>query len=448
MISLNRVYTIALWAFIKVDHVMNKRAEKRKSVGVFNNIVVILDDLWLAQCGHTKKPTWYLYKIGKRFAARSLRTEDKATALALALEAYKAYQIDPDGNWLGNIDVRHKNKSFNVVAHEWLKTQNKDAINKVAVVRKFLVPYFDGVRKIPNMAAITPTLIEEYKQWRRSFWLTDQGTAERQEVLQKTMQISAKQMANYDEEPSPNTLNREYPTLRQILKHAHKQGLMGHGPAPDVPAEDAKANPRPAFLGDDFDTLMDEAEKWITEATNFEATYRRSLLADWIYINRWTGLRVPHEAEKLTWADVRLDMLLLFVSPDTKTGKREVPFDVGAAHRLTIMKQRRIAYLKSLGKEFSEYELVFCHLDGNPFKDFPRLFAEVVRRCDFPRRTGEMAYTAYSLRHTYATFALAEGKTYEWLEEVMGTSMLMLKEHYKNGTIEQTRRYLASKAAR
>ena len=56
-----------------------------------------------------------------------------------------------------------------------------------------------------------------------------------------------------------------------------------------------------------------------------------------------------------------------------------------------------------------------------------------------------MSFTAYSLRHTYATFALAEGKTYEWLEEVMGTSMIMLKQHYKNGTIEQTRRYLENR---
>ena len=427
---------------------MSKSSRGMKSIGVFNNVVKILNDLWIAQSGLTIRPTWYLYKIGKRFASRSLRTEDKATALALALEAYKAFQIDPDGNWLGNVDVRFRTKSFKEVSSEWFATQNKDAINKQAVIRKFLVPYFDGVQKIPNMASITTNMIEDYKQWRRSFWLTDQGTIERRETLEQTMKISSKQMANYDEEPSPNTLNREYPTLRQILKYAHKQGLMGRGPVIEVAAEDAKANPRPAFLGDDFDKLIDEAELWVTEATNFETKYRRTLLSDWIYINRYTGLRVPHEPEKLTWADVRLDLLLLFVSPDTKTGKREVPFEAGVAHRFTIMKHRRIAYLKSLGKELSEYELVFCHLDGSPFKDFPRLFAEVVRRCDFPRRSGEMAYTAYSLRHSYATFALAEGKTYEWLEEVMGTSTLMLKEHYKNGTIEQTRRFLISKAAR
>ncbi len=422
---------------------MNNRNQNNTTA--FNGIVKILDDLWIAHRGTQRKPTWYLYKIGTRFVQRSLGTTDKAKALSLALAAYQEYQINPDGNWLGNANVRFFNRSFKDVATDWLKLQDKDIVNKEAIVRKFLVPYFDEVRKIPNMAAINNAMIEEYKLWRRSFWLTEHGNAERSALLLRSVRVAMKQMEGYDEEPCANTLNREYPTLRQILKYAHKQGLIGLGPVPEVPAEDAKANPRPAFLGDDFDRLMTEAERWATEATVFETKFRRELLADWIYVNRWTGLRVPHEAEKLTWADVRLDVMLLFVHPDTKTGKREVPFEVGVAHRLTILKQRRTAYLKSVGKAFDENEPVFCHIDGQPFRDFPRLFAEVVRRCKFPYRPGEMSLTAYSLRHTFATFALAEGKTYEWLEEVMGTSMLMLKQHYKNGTIEQTKRYLVAK---
>ena len=421
---------------------MSRLPPKITMAGVYNNIIQILDDLWIAQRGAQKKPTWYLYKVGTRFLQRSLGTTDKAKALSLALAAYQAFQVDPDGNWLGNVNVRFYNRSFKDVADEWVAKQNKDAINKQAIIRKFLVPYFDEVRQIPNMAAITENMVEDYKQWRRSFWLSDHGSAERFAALSKTIRVSEKQMAGFDEEPSPNTLNREYPTLRQILKYAHKQGLMGLGPVPEVPAENSKANPRPAFLGDDFDRLMAEAERWALEANGFETKCRRQLLADWIYVNRWTGLRVPHEPEKLTWADVRLDLMLLFVHPDTKTGKREVPFDVGVAHRLTALKQRRTAYLRSVGKTFDENEAIFCHIDGQPFRDFPRLFAEVVRRCKFPHRPGEMSLTAYSLRHTFATFALAEGKTYEWLEEVMGTSMLMLKQHYKNGTIEQTRRYI------
>ena len=53
-----------------------------------------------------------------------------------------------------------------------------------------------------------------------------------------------------------------------------------------------------------------------------------------------------------------------------------------------------------------------------------------------------MVYSPYSLRHTFATFALAEGMTGDHVAEIMGTSVSMLKKHYQHGTIEQTRRYL------
>lgn len=41
----------------------------------------------------------------------------------------------------------------------------------------------------------------------------------------------------------------------------------------------------------------------MAEATDALTRQKRQLLADWVWVNRYTGLRVPHEAEKLTWAD-------------------------------------------------------------------------------------------------------------------------------------------------
>lgn len=93
----------------------------------------------------------------------------------------------------------------------------------------------------------------------------------------------------------------------------------------------------------------------------------------------------------------------------------------------------------------STSQRVYVSSDGTPWRAFGGMFNTAVSRCPFPPRADQMPYTPYSMRHTYATFALAEGRSYEWLEEVIGTSMGMLKEHYKSGTIEQTRRYLQSK---
>ncbi len=424
---------------------MAKKPQKQAPTGTFTNITKISDDLSIGIRSTQKRPTWYLYKIGTKFPQRSLGTTDRMKATQLALNAYHAYQEDPDGNWLGNTDVKKHNRDFKATAEEWLKTQDTDLINKSAVVRKFLIPFFHDNQKLTTMSQIDGPMVEKYKRWRRAFWLTDEGSSQADAEARSGVRISEKQMENYCEAPSPNTLNREYPTLRQILKFAHKHGYMGKAPPPDVAAEDGKANPRPAFLGDDFDRLMAEAVAWANEAEKENDIQRRELLCDWIYIVRWTGLRVPHEAAKLRWSDIRLDINMLNVHPETKTGAREVPFDQKVGDRLKALKARRMAYAKEHGEEFSITEPVFALPNGIAHRTFGGLFNQVVERCDFPPRADEMPYSPYSLRHTYATFALADGKSYEWLEEVMGTSMGMLKDHYKSGTIEQTRRYLESK---
>ena len=424
---------------------MAKQTPKPVQVGTFTNIRKISDDLWIAIRSSQQRPTWYLYKVGTKFPQRSLGTTDRMKATQLALNAYHAYQDDPNGNWLGNTEVNKNNKDFKAAADEWLATQAVDRINKEAVIRKFLIPFFHTKQKVTAMSQINEALIDKYKAWRYGFWLTEEGCEQLEAEMRSSIRAPAKQMENYFDPPSPNTLNREYPTLRQILKYAHKQGYMGGSAVPTVQAEDAKANPRPAFLGDDFDKLVEQAIAWLAEADTERDIQRRQLLSDWIYIVRWTGLRVPHEAVKLRWSDVRLDINMLYVAPDTKTGAREVPFDQKVADRLKALKDRRMAYSKTHGPEFKINEHVFALPTGKPYCHFGGLFNEVVKRCNFPPRADQMPYSPYSMRHTYATFALAEGKTYEWLEEVMGTSLGMLKDHYKNGTIEQTRRYLESK---
>jgi integrase len=325
---------------------------------------------------------------------------------------------------------------FKRAAEEWLATQTKDHDYKADVIRKFLVPFFHEERGITDMAAVDDALIADYKVWRLNFWQRQTG-----DDPPVTVKTKAKQSTHYGT-PSPNTLNRENPTLRQILGYAAKKGCFSGRAVPTVPTEAAKPNPRPAFLGGDFDKLATEANRWVAEANNDTLRQRRQLLSDWIWIGRYTGIRLPHEAEKLTWGDVRLDMRLLHIADDTKTGRRDVPLNEKAGSRLKQMQQRRLAYARKAQQTFSDGERVFVQEDGTTFGDLGGLFNELIERCGFPARTGRNGYSPYSLRHTFATFALAEGKTGDHVAEMMGTSVKMLNSHYKHGTIEQTRRYL------
>ncbi len=405
-----------------------KAAPTPQAVPAYTNIKVLTDELWIAQRSVQRKPTWYLYKVGNNFIPRSLKTSSEKEARDKAFQAYAAYLKDPTGRWYDLTDLDLYRKDFKEVAEEWLATQAKDKENKAANIRKFLVPYFHDKRKVISVGQIDEAMIDDYKFWRRCFWLDVEE--DNSEERQKGILISGKQRANYDEEPSPHTLNREYPTLRGILEYARKRGYFGKFAVPEVKPENPKANPRPAFLGGDFDKFMAEAEKYLQEAKNEFTRVRRELLCDYVFICRHTGIRPPHEPLKLTWNDIHTDTNILSVHPETKTGQRQVVFDDRVRKRFDTMKARRLGFASAHGQTFSPAEAVFSLPDGTPHRHFSDMFREVVKRCHFPIRADEMPYTPYSLRHTYATFALAEGKDYPWLEEQMGNSTDVLKEHY------------------
>ena len=137
---------------------------------------------------------------------------------------------------------------------------------------------------------------------------------------------------------------------------------------------------------------------------------------------------------------IRFDVNLLYVAEDTKTGKREVPLRDEAANRLRALKKRH----ETAAGELTASKSVFTLPSGEKI-NLSDMFNAVIERCKFPVRADQLPYSPYSLRATFATFSLAEGRSYEWLEEVMGTSIKMLKAHYKQGTIEQTQRYLRKK---
>ncbi|MES2120487.1 MAG: tyrosine-type recombinase/integrase [Pseudomonadota bacterium] len=394
------------------------------------------DDLLIAQRSDQRKATWYLLKLGNKWVRRSLGTGDLKAARAKAYEAARVWHEDPNGDWMAAIGSTKHHLGFKQVAEEWLATQTKDRHYKADVIRKFLIPFFHEENGVTNMAAVDDALIAEYKVWRLNFWKR-QASGD----MPANVKTKAKQSEHYGT-PSPNTLNRENPTLRQILGYAAKKGCFSGRPVPTVAIEAAKPNPRPALLGGDFDKLAAEAEKWLAEAADEAQRYRRQLLADWIWVARHTGIRLPHEAEKITWGDVRLDTKLLHIARDTKTGRREVPLSEKAASRLMRMRERRLAYAQEARQNFSESEQVFIQVDGTAFGDLGGLFNELVERCSFPTRSDGSAYSPYCLRHTFATFALAEGMTGDHVAEIMGSSVTMLNKHYKHGTIEQTRRYL------
>ena len=409
----------------------------------WTNKIVIYIDLVIANRSGQIKSTWYLYKVGNYFPRKSLKTTIVEEAIRTAKLLHYEYNSNPEAYLAGSKDRGPRKVSFRYAADAWLKTVTQDLVNKSATVRKFLLPYFEGVAHVLDMNDINESMIGDYKIYRRGYWLSSACAEERKRNTNIKYNIRPDR---YDE-PSADTLNREYPTLRQILKFAKKKGYMKSDV--DVPAEPRKANRRPAFIGDDYNILIEALVKWIDEVPkeDLRARWRRRSLFDWVVIARQTGLRPPHELEALQWKHIQFDTQIINIPDDTKTGRRDVPFlDTGCTQKLLErMKIRRLEYASSQGQTFSLNEPVFSLPDGSVIGDYGDMFNVVISRCQFPPRGDQIPYSPYSLRHTFATEHLANGMTYEMLSKVMGTSPKMLREYYDQVSVEMVRKFMNRK---
>ena len=78
--------------------------------------------------------------------------------------------------------------------------------------------------------------------------------------------------------------------------------------------------------------------------------------------------------------------------------------------------------------------LVFRLPCGDQPTNFENIFRGLMKFSGLWKDSGDKMRTLYSLRHTYATFALAEGVDIHTLARQMGTSVGMIERHYSKLT--------------
>ena len=78
--------------------------------------------------------------------------------------------------------------------------------------------------------------------------------------------------------------------------------------------------------------------------------------------------------------------------------------------------------------------MVFCFPNGHTPYRMEGIFRKLMRDSGLAKDGAGKTRTLYSLRHTYATFALAEGVDIHTLARQMGTSVAMIERHYSKLT--------------
>ncbi len=322
------------------------------------------------------------------------------------------------------------NKRFDVVASltkrkliEALEAGEGKVIYKdyITAIDKYLIPFFGNY----NISSITYALISQFAEWRDK-------------------RLGRKTKAS--------TINTHNSTLNRIFEQGLMLGYLVKSQIPMLQNKGIKSERRPAFTLEEYKQLSRFMRRWIDSGKEGKSRDMRYLLRDYVLILANTGMRHGTEAYGIKWKHLSWHMndgvRVLMISVDGKTGQREL-----VARHSAVRYFKRIhsyaADLKHMSFEdlikrgINEY--VFRLADGTKTENLGHTFTALLEDAELlvDRRT-DTNRSLYSLRHTYATFALLYNKTPIFdLEIQMGTSVEMIRKHYSHLTTRNVARQLA-----
>jgi integrase len=310
-------------------------------------------------------------------------------------------------------------KTFGEVALEEIAAMRRALDNSRApktyrdyifAINKYLIPFFG---KLP-IASIRDETIEDFSAWRE---------------------------VKMGREPKASTMRNHASAYNRVIKLAWRQGLIPAERAiPDLPIAGKKSQARPAFSQPEIDDLLAFMADWELGGRLRMSRLMRRLCRSYVEFLLYTGIRHGTEARALRWRHLQWhysgEQRYLRVWVSGKTGPRYL-----IAKHQAIPALERLADWQDLGfPDLNEVinarldRLVFAYPDGGTPYQMEGVFRTLMRDSGLALDTAGRNRTLYSLRHTYATFALAAGVDIHTLARQMGTSIAMIERHYSKIT--------------
>jgi len=343
----------------------------------------------------------------------STASDQMAEATTRAISIYETVRAKiADG-------VAVKNKNFKSLALEKLEILGRQVIGTKGahtyrdfkfVAEKYLIPFF-GKYQINE---ITQQLIEDFESWRESEMGCD---------------------------PKASTRRHHISAYNKIIELAEEQGLINRGKAiPKLESKGDKGQARPGFTKQEIDYLLKYMADWENDTSAKRNGLTRKLCRCYVEFLLYTGIREGTESWPIRWKNIQWHMIdqkkYIKVWVSGKTGPRYL-----------IAKMQMIQTLERLmkwqGLEFETLDelleakldrLLFICPDGTRPHRMKPIFTRLMENSGLLKDAAAKNRTLYSLRHTYATFALADGVDIHTVARQMGTSVLMLEKHYSKLT--------------
>jgi integrase len=312
-----------------------------------------------------------------------------------------------------------RTKTFKQVALDEIANMTRALANKVGkscyrdyifAINKYLIPFFGNY----EIEKITKEMLADFDSWRIS------------------------QMGKV---PVASTKRNHASAYIRVVNLARERGYVAHNRA--VPLLDAKGNksqPRPAFSKEEIKELLCYTETWQKSSYTERTRLMRTLCVAYIEFLVNTGVRHGTEALRLRWKHLQWHWIgnkkYLRIWVSGKTGPRHLI----AKHEVIrvferLMRWHKLGYTGLNGViEAKLDKAIFCLPDNTQISNMENIFRNLMMRSGMRKDSGGLNRTLYSLRHTYATFALARGIDIHTLARQMGTSVGMIERHYSKMT--------------
>ena len=252
-----------------------------------------------------------------------------------------------------------------------------------------------------------------------------------------------------------STINSYNAALARIFDLAVRNGWMFQSQVVSFKNNGAKGERRPAFSLDEYRKLTRAMRGWCDQGRKERTRQIRRLLRDYVLVLANTGIRHGTEAMNIKWQHIR---------EIEHQGQQYIQIHIAHSkvknlkHREVIARHNVRNYLKRLAGHTPELqdlswdellqrdEYVFRLPDGSEAKDLHGAFETCLKEVGLLTGIDGKHRTLYSLRHTYATFAILYRKTdFYTLALNMRTSVAMIEEHYSHIRVMDRAEELAGK---
>lgn len=285
-------------------------------------------------------------------------------------------------------------------------------------------------------------------------------------------ELDAQRIVMMGKEPSKSTLLTHNASLNRVFDEAVMRGFLTESNRPALESKGKDSERRAAFTLKEVQAMIAVFPAWIDRARNELSKESRIIMRDYVLMLLDTGARPGRELLELQWNKItenkNAPVLKKTGEFDTEHHEHETAHKLQRSVMMTVTGKtgtrdivgmdRTVGVLKAIGeRNFPDVEkplltpllnlakpsntkYVFRRKDGSdPTSSFQKMFENFLQEHNLLEdpRTGQNR-VFYSLRHTYATFALTHDSVpIHTLAKQMGTSVLMIEKHYSHLKVVQ-----------